>query len=67
MQEKSKIFVFYIKFSVNISMHKYKKIRMTFILPENVEQILRKLSDKTDLKLSKIVEKGILMFEEKNK
>jgi ribulose kinase len=41
-------------------MNKEKVVRMTFTLPEGVEKILRKLAAKTGLKMSKIVENGII-------
>lgn len=48
-------------------MKKYKKIRMTFTIPENVEQILREISETTGLKMSTIIEKGILLFQKESK
>ena len=47
-------------------MDKYEKVRMTFTMPENVETMLREFSEKTGLKMSTIVEKGILLFIKEN-
>lgn len=43
-------------------MKKYKIVRMTFTLPENIVEILRTLAEKTGMKMSKIVERGIKHF-----
>ena len=43
-------------------MKKSRKVRMTFSFPIEIEVILRELADKTGLKMSMIVEKGILIL-----
>lgn len=45
-------------------MKKSRKVRMTFSFPIEIEVILRELADKTGLKMSMIVEKGINLFKE---
>lgn len=52
-------------YATNNKKEKVKRVRLTFMLPENVEIILRNLSESSGLKMSKIVENGILIFKER--
>ena len=55
------------KYNTNNKKETIKRVRMTFMLPETVENTLRELSEKTGLKLSKIVENGINLVDREGK